>query len=116
MGLWERIPKPVRHCLDVGRILHGLHGIYWVWGIVVSGLVVAVPFVSQLPLGATVALAISGTAFALAVFGHVGAYLKDRQERNRIPSSTFVLPQIDRNLSTTMGHSTGLIREQCPVW
>ena len=23
---------------------------------------------------------------------------------------------IDRNLSTTMGHSTGLIREQCPVW
>ena len=25
-------------------------------------------------------------------------------------------PQKDRNLSTTMGHSTGLIREQCPVW
>ena len=27
-------------------------------------------------------------------------------------------PLIDtrRNLSTTMGHSTGLIREQCPVW
>ena len=25
--------------------------------------------------------------------------------------------QLDRrNLSTTMGHSTGLIREQCPVW
>ena len=23
---------------------------------------------------------------------------------------------VDRNLSTTMGHSTGLIREQCPVW
>ena len=21
-----------------------------------------------------------------------------------------------RNLSTTMGHSTGLIREQCPMW
>ena len=24
--------------------------------------------------------------------------------------------QGERNLSTTMGHSTGLIREQCPVW
>ena len=24
--------------------------------------------------------------------------------------------QARRNLSTTMGHSTGLIREQCPVW
>ena len=24
--------------------------------------------------------------------------------------------QLVRNLSTTMGHSTGLIREQCPVW
>ena len=24
--------------------------------------------------------------------------------------------QAKRNLSTTMGHSTGLIREQCPVW
>ena len=23
---------------------------------------------------------------------------------------------LHRNLSTTMGHSTGLIREQCPVW
>ena len=23
---------------------------------------------------------------------------------------------VERNLSTTMGHSTGLIREQCPVW
>ena len=24
--------------------------------------------------------------------------------------------EVGRNLSTTMGHSTGLIREQCPVW
>ena len=24
--------------------------------------------------------------------------------------------RLKRNLSTTMGHSTGLIREQCPVW
>ena len=24
--------------------------------------------------------------------------------------------RVYRNLSTTMGHSTGLIREQCPVW
>ena len=24
--------------------------------------------------------------------------------------------RLQRNLSTTMGHSTGLIREQCPVW
>ena len=24
--------------------------------------------------------------------------------------------RVKRNLSTTMGHSTGLIREQCPVW
>ena len=24
--------------------------------------------------------------------------------------------RLNRNLSTTMGHSTGLIREQCPVW
>ena len=23
---------------------------------------------------------------------------------------------VTRSLSTTMGHSTGLIREQCPVW
>ena len=28
------------------------------------------------------------------------------------PKSTHAI----RNLSTTMGHSTGLIREQCPVW
>ncbi len=27
-----------------------------------------------------------------------------------------LLRDVPRNLSTTMGHSTGLIREQCPVW
>ena len=27
-----------------------------------------------------------------------------------------VREKAQRNLSTTMGHSTGLIREQCPVW
>ena len=27
-----------------------------------------------------------------------------------------VVRKSSRNLSTTMGHSTGLIREQCPVW
>ena len=27
-----------------------------------------------------------------------------------------VAPVAARNLSTAMGHSTGLIREQCPVW
>ena len=26
------------------------------------------------------------------------------------------MKEVIRNLSTTMGHSTGLIREQCPVW
>ena len=30
--------------------------------------------------------------------------------------SAFRAEQVLRNLSTTMGHSTGLIREQCPVW
>ena len=28
----------------------------------------------------------------------------------------FASRTLERNLSTTMGHSTGLIREQCPVW
>ena len=27
-----------------------------------------------------------------------------------------IVEEADRNLSTTMGHSTGFIREQCPVW
>ena len=39
--------------------------------------------------------------------------------RGIIPAWSFlaVLSQEGkRNLSTTMGHSTGLIREQCPVW
>ena len=31
-------------------------------------------------------------------------------------ASGFALAMVVRNLSTTMGHSTGLIREQCPVW
>ena len=38
----------------------------------------------------------------------------DRPLRRRF-SPSYKL-RIVRNLSTTMGHSTGLIREQCPVW
>ena len=33
-----------------------------------------------------------------------------------ISSQTVFIAGVQRNLSTTMGHSTGLIREQCPVW
>ena len=37
-------------------------------------------------------------------------------ERAGGPHSRDTLLALFRNLSTTMGHSTGLIREQCPVW
>ena len=42
----------------------------------------------------------------------------DRPLRRRFSPSykLRVVEEADRNLSTTMGHSTGLIREQCPVW
>ena len=36
-------------------------------------------------------------------------------QRRKTPVKTAKKTAI-RNLSTTMGHSTGLIREQCPVW
>ena len=34
----------------------------------------------------------------------------------RIGETMLVMLTLPRNLSTTMGHYTGLIREQCPVW
>ena len=37
----------------------------------------------------------------------------EHEAEARISHSNVV---VVRNLSTTMGHSTGLIREQCPVW
>ena len=53
----------------------------------------------------------------------------ERNFMNILRETTFLQPYMDggnifttddreltRNLSTTMGHSTGLIREQCPVW
>ena len=45
------------------------------------------------------------------VLGGKGNLLMSR----RFPR-THHFAQARRNLSTTMGHSTGLIREQCPVW
>ena len=33
-----------------------------------------------------------------------------------VVTETVSVLESNRNLSTTMGHSTGLIREQCPVW
>ena len=35
---------------------------------------------------------------------------------HKLPRGVVTNPEDRRNLSTTMGHSTGLIREQCPVW
>ena len=46
----------------------------------------------------------------------------DAETRAPLSGAIVALPELgirvisDRNLSTTMGHSTGLIREQCPVW
>ena len=39
---------------------------------------------------------------------------RESAKQNRLTSP--ILTLLRRNLSTTMGHSTGLIREQCPVW
>ena len=35
---------------------------------------------------------------------------------NQLCRAEVALANGKRNLSTTMGHSTELIREQCPVW
>ena len=42
--------------------------------------------------------------------------IEDSYERVESKARAFEDFQLQRNLSTTMGHSTGLIREQCPVW
>ena len=42
----------------------------------------------------------------------VGPYQRRTKDQKKIRGYWLA----DRNLSTTMGHSTGLIREQCPVW
>ena len=42
--------------------------------------------------------------------------LGDLQEEYTRLTQRGALANRFRNLSTTMGHSTGLIREQCPVW
>lgn len=93
-GLWESIPKPVRTLLDVGRILYGLGGWVWLGGVAMSGLAVAAPFFFQLPLGAKIGFAITGTALAMLVVGHIGAWLKDRKRGGR--SGTIItLPPFD---------------------
>ena len=47
--------------------------------------------------------------------------VRDRADKRAIREflkreGQFLLPMLERNLSTTMGHSTGLIKEQFPVW
>ena len=42
--------------------------------------------------------------------------LSDEGPNGEESVTTVDLEKAMRNLSTTMGHSTGLIREQCPVW
>ena len=58
----------------------------------------------------------------LRIWGAPDAYLEEFNESCALlfetagPSDRLALHWAVRNLSTTMGHSTGLIREQCPVW
>ena len=48
----------------------------------------------------------------------IGAFFAERRTRfeEMFRHVCDCLGGAERNLSTTMGHSTGLIREQCPVW
>ena len=46
----------------------------------------------------------------------VGELSRDLRDGAYEPSPVRQVLIPNRNLSTTMGHSTGLIREQCPVW
>ena len=46
--------------------------------------------------------------------GMAMVYLADDLKHERKVALKVLKPE--RNLSTTMEHSTGLIREQCPVW
>ena len=50
--------------------------------------------------------------WGVAAGAAVGLMVSDRPLIGLVLGTVFTL----RNLSTTMGHSTGLIREQCPVW
>ena len=52
-----------------------------------------------------------GAAFGSAYLGAGAA-----RRTPYLPSADGIVGMGYRNLSTTMGHSTGLIREQCPVW
>ena len=48
--------------------------------------------------------------------GHVAASLRREDFPVLRDGLKKLYAELTRNLSTTMGHSTGLIREQCPVW
>ena len=51
--------------------------------------------------------------------GMATVYLADDLKHERKVALKVLKPELAAplwNLSTTMGHSTGLIREQCPVW
>ena len=48
---------------------------------------------------------------------HVESFFKTLKHEEIFANDYSTIDDLaNRNLSTTMGHSTGLIREQCPVW
>ena len=58
--------------------------------------------------------ALFGTWSWIQATGGIAGTTRTPDSEGYTRTLTFTRP--NRNLSTTMGHSTGLIREQCPVW
>ncbi len=79
LALWERLPKPVRHTLDVGKIVVGLKGLGMIWAIAVSMLPVTGVVLADLPWSLKIPIGIFGIAVTTALTGHVIVWWKRRR-------------------------------------
>lgn len=107
-SLESRIPRSIRWALSVGRIIGGLKGLRWVWGVIVSLVANGTLWATlqSWPLESRIIVALGATLAAFTSLGHIGALVKAKSGQLALMSDRAFWDYINELLLDTAGYLT----------
>ena len=90
LSFYRKLPEPVRFTLNVGRVISGLRGAWWLWGVgitmVADGAIWTL--LGSLPLGSRISIMAGIALMVFTGLGQIGAVLKGRSGHVRLMGDT----------------------------